>query len=208
MPKQTVNMTTREKLLAHAVKLFLKKGYDKTTTKDIAKAVGIQAPGIYHYFKSKKNILTELNEESWQKFRQMILDRAEEIDDPEERIKLYIRNMIKYQFELGQKTLILDDSVSIKNVVGRKSYEKQVFRFLRDNLQQLAEKRGIKNPIDPSLAAFSLYPMVARVYQWYKPKGHMSLEDLSEQIIRLFMEGFIGSKDKSGVNNSSTGKGA
>jgi hypothetical protein len=45
--------------------------------------------------------------------------------------------------------------------------------------------------------------MVARVYRWYNPKGRMSIEDLSEHMIRLFMEGFIGSKDESGVNNSS-----
>lgn len=195
MSKQNSSGTTREKLLSQAVKLFLKKGYDKTSTRDIAKAVGIQAPGIYYYFKSKKEILSELNEESWEKFRRMILDKAEELDEPEDRIKLYIRNMIKYQLELGERTLILDDSVTTKNVGSRKSYEKVVFHFLRNNLQELADRRGIENPIDPSLAAFSLYAMVARVYQWYKPSGQMKVDDLAEQMIRLFMEGFIGGKD-------------
>lgn len=205
MPKPTNRGTTREKLLAHAVKLFLKKGYDKTSTRDIANAVGIQAPGIYHYFKSKKDILRELNEEGWKKFCQMILDRTQELDDPEERIKLYIRNMIKFQLELGEKTLILDNSATVRNVEKRRSYEIQVFHFLRDNLRGLAEKKGIKNPIDPGLAAFSLYAMVVHVSKWYKPKGTISLEDLSEQMIRLFMEGFIGGRvDNSGVNIFST----
>jgi TetR/AcrR family transcriptional regulator, cholesterol catabolism regulator len=192
MPRQTVSVTTREKLLAHAVKLFLKKGYEKTSTRDLAKAVGIQAPGIYYYFKSKKEILDELNEESWRRFREMVLDRAREAPDPEERIRVYIRNMIRYQLELGEKTLLVDDSVTIKNVGSRKAYEREVFIFLRDSLRDLAESRGIKRPVNPTLAAFALFAMVARVYQWYRAKGPLSLEDLGDEISRLFLEGFIG----------------
>lgn len=192
MSKQAASGTTREKLLTQAVKLFLKKGYEKTSTRDIAKAVGIQAPGIYYYFKSKKDILSELNEEGWDRFRRLILDKAKELDDPEARIELYIRNMIKYEFEIGERNLILDDSISIKNAKNRKSYEKLVFQFLRDTLRELAEKRGIKNAIDPGVAAFSLYPMIAGVHRWYKPNGRIKIEDLSEQIIQLFMEGFVG----------------
>jgi TetR/AcrR family transcriptional regulator, cholesterol catabolism regulator len=192
MSREANSSTTREKLLAHAVKLFLKKGYEKTSTRDLAKAVGIQAPGIYYYFKSKKEILIELNEESWRRFREMVLEPAARAADPEERIKLYIRNMIKYQLALGEKTLLVDDSVTIKNVGSRKAYEREVFNFLRDSLRELSKNRGIENPINANLGAFALFAMVARVYQWYKPKGPISLEDLSDQMIRLFLEGFLG----------------
>lgn len=192
MAKQTIPSTTRKKLLTNAVKLFLKKGYERTSTRDLAKAVGIQAPGIYYYFKNKKEILHELNEDSWRRFREMVLDKAREASDPEEGIKLYIRNMIRFQFELGEKTLLVDDSVTIKNVGNRKSYEREVFDFLRESLRGLAKKKGIKNPFNVTLSAFTLFAMAARVYQWYKPKGLVSLEDLIEQITKLFLEGFLG----------------
>jgi AcrR family transcriptional regulator len=182
----------KEEIKQKAIKLILKKGYDRMSMKDLGKAVGIQAPGLYHYFNGKKDILHQINEEGWQTFRETILDRAKEIDDPEERIKLYIRNMIKFEFELGEKTLILDDSVSIKNVGSRKVYEKEVFHFLRDTLKELSERKGVEKPIDPVIGAFSLFAMVSRVYAWYRPSGRISADELSNQITACFLRGFCG----------------
>ncbi len=182
----------REEILEKAVKVFLKKGYEKATMRDLGKTVGIQAPGLYHYFKSKKDILHQINEDSWQKLHEMILDKAKELNDPEERIKLYIRNMIKYQFVLAEKTLLVDDSIPMKYIKGRKEEEREVFYFLRDTLGELAESRGLKNTIDPTLAAFTVYSMVARIYRWYKPNGRISIEELTEQIMQMFFHGFYG----------------
>ncbi len=184
----------REQLLGKAVQLFLKHGYEKTSMRDLAKAVGIQAPGIYYHFKSKKDILYQINQESWQKFNELILSKAKEITDPEEKIKLYIRNMIIYQLKLGQTTLILDDSTPVKYIRERKTQEREVFNFLRDTLRELAEIKGIQKTTDPTVGAFTLYSMVAHIYKWYNPKGRMSLEELANQMIRFFFSGFYGNR--------------
>src|SRR4030065_2107363 len=157
----------KEEILTKAVHLFLTKGYEKASMRDLGKAVGIQAPGLYHYFKNKKEILQQINDDSWQKFHDMILDEAKKVADPEEKIKLYIRNMIKYQFVLAEKTLIVDDSIPIKHIKGRREEERVVFCFLRDTLRELAETKGLRNDIDLTLAAFTLFSMVARIYKWY-----------------------------------------
>jgi AcrR family transcriptional regulator len=185
----------REEILEKAVKVFLKKGYEKATMRDLGKAVGIQAPGLYYYFKSKKDILHEINEESWQKFHEMILDKAKEVSDPEERIKLYIRNMVKYQFVLSERTLLIDDSTPMKYIKGRKEEEKEVFYFLKHTLDELAKAKGLKNNIDPTIAAFTVYSMVARIYRWYNPNGRISIEELTDQVIQLFLYGFYGRED-------------
>jgi AcrR family transcriptional regulator len=182
----------REEILEKTVQLFLKKGYEKASMRDLGKAVGMQAPGLYHYFKNKKQILQQINDDSWQKFHEMILDEAKKIADPEERIKLYIRNMIKYQFMLAEKTLIVDDSIPTRHIKGRREEEREVFYFLRDTLRELAETKGLRNNIDLTLGAFTLFSMVARIYRWYKPDGRLSLEELTEQMTKLFFYGFYG----------------
>lgn len=185
----------KEQLLGKAVQLFLKHGYEKTSMRDLAKAVGIQAPGIYYHFKSKKDILYQINQESWQKFNELILNDAKAIADPEEKIKFYIRNMILYQFKLGETTLILDDSgAPVKYIRERKTQEREVFEFLRDTLRELAEIKGLSKTTDPAVSAFTLYSMVARIYKWYSPKGRMSLEELADQMIRFFFNGFYGNR--------------
>jgi AcrR family transcriptional regulator len=188
----------KEEILAKAVQLFLKKGYEKASMRDLGKAVGIQAPGLYYYFKNKKQILQQINDESWQKFHEMILDEAKKVADPEEKIKLYIRNMIKYQFILAEKTLIVDDSIPIRHIKGRREEERIVFSFLRDTLRELAETKGLRSNIDLTLAAFTLFSMVARVYRWYKPDGRLNLEELTEQMVRLFFHGFYGIEEEIG----------
>ncbi|POC72277.1 TetR family transcriptional regulator, partial [Vibrio vulnificus] len=49
--------SARGKLLQTAAHLFRSKGYERTTVRDLASAVGIQSGSIFHHFKSKDEIL-------------------------------------------------------------------------------------------------------------------------------------------------------
>ena len=53
----------RGRLLSEAAKLFRDKGYERTTVRDIAAAVGIQSGSIFHHFPSKEAILYAVIEE-------------------------------------------------------------------------------------------------------------------------------------------------
>ena len=55
---------TRERILAEAAELFAARGYGATSTRDIAEAVGIRQPSLFHHFASKAAILTELLDRS------------------------------------------------------------------------------------------------------------------------------------------------
>jgi AcrR family transcriptional regulator len=48
---------TKEQILSVSAKLFLEKGYDKTSIQDIIDALGMSKGAIYHHFKSKEEIL-------------------------------------------------------------------------------------------------------------------------------------------------------
>jgi len=54
------NMTTRQKILVSAVRLFATKGFTETTVRDIATVVGINSASIYYYFPTKDDILKSL----------------------------------------------------------------------------------------------------------------------------------------------------
>jgi AcrR family transcriptional regulator len=49
----------RGRILEAALRLFADKGFDAATNKDIAAAAGITPGFIYHYFKSKRQVLLE-----------------------------------------------------------------------------------------------------------------------------------------------------
>lgn len=56
--------SARGKLLQTAAHLFRSKGYERTTVRDLASAVGIQSGSIFHHFKSKDEILRSVMEET------------------------------------------------------------------------------------------------------------------------------------------------
>lgn len=49
--------SARGRLLRQAAHLFREKGYERTTVRDLAAAVGIQSGSIFHHFQSKEAIL-------------------------------------------------------------------------------------------------------------------------------------------------------
>nr|AGS53079.1 transcriptional regulator, TetR/AcrR family [uncultured bacterium contig00036] len=55
-------LTTKEKIMDAAARLFSDKGYDCVSMRDIAAVVGIQAASIYNHFPSKRDILLSLYE--------------------------------------------------------------------------------------------------------------------------------------------------
>ena len=65
---------TRTRILASALSLFAKKGYDHTTFNDIAARLKMTKGAVYWYFKSKEALIVELVHLALEKFRRQ-LDR-------------------------------------------------------------------------------------------------------------------------------------
>lgn len=60
LTRQDMLELTRKKILSAASELFMAKGYSQTSTRDIAKKVGITQPALYHHFKNKVDIYEEV----------------------------------------------------------------------------------------------------------------------------------------------------
>lgn len=50
----------REEILDLALELFSRKGYDRTSIREIARAVGLSQAGLLHHFSSKEELFTEV----------------------------------------------------------------------------------------------------------------------------------------------------
>ncbi|MGE5660569.1 MAG: TetR/AcrR family transcriptional regulator [Actinomycetota bacterium] len=56
---------TRRRILQAAQRLFSRKGYDGTTTRDLAQAAGVAEGTLFRHFANKKAILVEVATEGW-----------------------------------------------------------------------------------------------------------------------------------------------
>ena len=74
MPRRTKEEAdkTRRRILASALTLFVKKGYEKTTFTDIAARLKMTKGAVYWHFESKESLLVALVEEMLEKFQRQL----------------------------------------------------------------------------------------------------------------------------------------
>ena len=53
-------METKPRIVREALRLFLEKGYERTSLNDIAGAVGITKPAIYYHFENKDELFNDV----------------------------------------------------------------------------------------------------------------------------------------------------
>lgn len=63
MKQEEKSLLTKKRILEAANILFLRKGFNDTTLQDIMSESGLSKGAIYHYFKSKEDIIDALNNE-------------------------------------------------------------------------------------------------------------------------------------------------
>jgi len=88
-------MDKREEIYEKALELFIAEGYEQTPLSRIAKALGITKAGLYYYFSSKEELLFFIHDRNIKRDLFPIIEAAEKIADPEERISYLIEHYTK-----------------------------------------------------------------------------------------------------------------
>lgn len=100
-------MTTKEKILNTALKLFVEKGIDKTSTNLIAKESGVASGTVFVHFKSKQEIVDTLYLNSKQKLFEGVKDSFDVNLDIKSNyynlsrsfINYFLQNPLDYDFQ-------------------------------------------------------------------------------------------------------------
>ena len=105
-------VSTKEKFVIEALRLFSEKGYEAVSVAEIASAVGCSAPALYKHYKSKKQLLEAVIEASNRGFETQMEamhfdfnsdenDRELFINMTEEEEIARLQNMVKYTIHNG-----------------------------------------------------------------------------------------------------------
>ncbi|MFG0257806.1 MAG: TetR/AcrR family transcriptional regulator [Phycisphaerales bacterium JB043] len=88
MTPEEIHITTRERLIHAAMRLFLEQGYSATGVSTILREAGVNAGSLYHFFSSKEELLKAVLETYASMLDEVVMapQRAATPDDPVERI--------------------------------------------------------------------------------------------------------------------------
>ena len=181
----------QEQLFDTAAALFAEKGYHGTSINDLARAMGLQKGSLYHYFKSKEELLFRLLDE----YITAALNEIEKIcaleDPPVEKLRQF---MLFYSgFYAGDQdrlVLLINDIDKLGDSYRVQVIEKErrYYRALTGIFSQLQDA-GIMKPMPPAVAAFAFFGMVHYTCKWFQPDGEITAEALGEMFLEIFTKG-------------------
>ena len=174
----------REALLRAAARLFVEKGFDATTTRDIAEAVGMRSGSPFYHFRSKHDLLKAAIADGLETAHERMQTVTASIDDPELRLRTMVRTHLGNLLEGEcQAPMLLYEwrslDVAARGEIGAIADRYQ--RTWQTTLDELAAAGKLRSAAPP-VRQF-LFGMLNWSRQWYRPDGALSLDELTDSVL-------------------------
>jgi AcrR family transcriptional regulator len=181
-----------QEIYDQATKLFAERGFAGTSFQDIADAVGLTRPALYHYVRSKDELLAKLVAEITEDAAAGIAAEAERLDvDAAQKVRSIVADTVRRQGEhaarfqlLVRSEADLPSDIAAKHAAGRRAVLKSVASVIGEGVEQ-----GIFRDVDPRVAALGVLGMINWVAWWYQPGGRDDLAKVCDELADLAVAG-------------------
>lgn len=183
--------TTGELAFASAVDLMYQRGFHGTSLRDVARAVGVQMSTLYYYFPSKQDLLMSIMTSAMQEMTVRVQAAVGLAEGATGMLKAAVRAHILFHADQLKEAVVadtelrsLEDEGRAQVVAMRDAYE-QIFRDIIEEGQRTGEFRDV----DAHLATRALLGAITDVANWFRPRGGLSLDEISDQYCSVFLQG-------------------
>jgi len=204
MPKPPTNPRkelVREQLIDIAAKMFDQKGYAQTGIGDIAQEIGLGRSAVYHYFRSKEEILAALVEAEALTPSHQLQELIDNTDlTPTERLRRAIVDGIVRRLSSGSRFILFSRlEAQIPEHLGGlyNQSRRQIYDFYVRCISE-GIRTGEFRDVDPKIAAFAVIGMANWTSRWYSPAGPKTPHEIAEVIADIAMQGLRAPKRGNG----------
>jgi AcrR family transcriptional regulator len=171
-PKQARSKQTKEKIVQAAIRLFQERGYEKTTSNDIAAEAGVSVGSFYVYFTDKRQLLLtifdRLADELYKNVFASLTPEHLFESDLRRRIRQALANTIAdKQKHSGLHRVVSELLLKDADFAARHKAVMSRSMAKLHELISLAHKAGLTWEIDVEAAAFIVQRVVFDVSQDY-----------------------------------------
>ncbi|RDU24679.1 TetR/AcrR family transcriptional regulator [Anaerosacchariphilus polymeriproducens] len=175
-------MMIRNNILKVSKELFLTKGYDKTSTSEIAKAVGIAEGTIFNYFKTKAEIFLGIMSEDFCSLTPEELQEIEYSNGVVDIFMEFIEKSLKKIFILPKRVLIEMGIIVMNTAKSKPDVIKKMaaidFKFMDQTMDIIRklEQDGIIKDCDEKVFSELIYSAVMYDFLMYIYEKECSIE--------------------------------
>jgi len=186
-------MVSKDNIITVASKLFVEKGFEKTTMEDIANELGIHKGSLYHHIKSKASIFYDVlrlsldeparrlekvvnrNIEPEKKFRKLISVHFENIQ----------KSSLEYQVLLNERRHMLSQMQEKIIRKKMKSYENTFIKVLGEGVK----KKVFRSDLNLRVIVDGIIGVGNATYKWFSFDGPLSIDEIARMYTELFLNG-------------------
>ncbi|MDT7603494.1 MAG: TetR/AcrR family transcriptional regulator, cholesterol catabolism regulator [Acidobacteriota bacterium] len=188
-----------EFILRTSARIFAEKGFHSTSMRDIARETRVSLAGLYYYCKSKDELLFLIQDNCFGHVLERLEARLKETTDPVERFRLVVENHLSFfAANMAEMKVLSHEAESLagemyEKVAGKKQQYTRTVRRILAEVQ--ARRTDSDKKIDLTVATYALFGMMNWIYNWYDPRGKLSVAELVETFARLFLSGILPGTD-------------
>jgi AcrR family transcriptional regulator len=177
----------RPEIIAAAARVFAERGYNGTTTTDIADALGIRQGSLYYYFNSREEALEAVCEQGATMFVRVAETIATEGLRPREALKkLVIAHLAPLSPGLDFVRVFINErrylSTSSRRRLGRLS--RRIEKVFQNVIEAGIADGSFRKDVDARLAMLAILGMCNSVQGWMRREGR-PLEEVQQALADL-----------------------
>jgi AcrR family transcriptional regulator len=173
-----------EEILAAAARIFREKGYHGASVRDIAESVGLLKGSLYHYIRSKEELLARLFEGALEDTVRELERIAAADARPSERLGEMVKAYaLAVTANLDSVGLYLREWRSLPGPeLTRLRARRRAMRALFEDVIAEGVRARELATSDPKIAALAILGMCNWIYEWYRPRGRLRPEQLASEL--------------------------
>jgi AcrR family transcriptional regulator len=196
-PRNKPEQDTRSKILATARHLFARRGYDGTTTKELAENAGIAEGTLFRHFSNKKAILVEVATQGWVELLTDLLMELSEMANYEAIAQVIYKRML----HLGKNYEVM--RICFMEVQFHSDLQEKIQKEVVAKMTDVAEAffqtaidRGVYRPLNAKVVAqvfLGMFVIAGFSHDTLlQPEAnHQDMRDMAEGLADIFLNGVL-----------------
>jgi len=189
LPRAVSERTTdrRAELLEAAVRVFAAKGFHASRVGDIANEAGVAHGLLYHYFRSKEEVLETIFRETWSTLVRET-ERIEVSGVPfREQLRRFARIYLGSWLVTPELVRVLVREVARSPEVGNRVDEiRGLFKALRRIVEAARDRGEVREDVDPAFASTAFYGALEEILTgWVLGQLPAEEEDVERAVVTV-----------------------
>ncbi len=191
--KIDTNGSVKDMILTNAAELFRKKGFAAASVRELAEALGIEAPSLYNHIGSKAELLQEIcfgvAKDYTVHMDEVLASKKNAAEKTAEIIRFHVRKLstdFDKVFVSEHEWKRLPQKFLEEFLAQRKLYENNMIAIIKEGIA----KKVFKN-ILPSISVLAILSAVRGLELRQRHKNEFTIEELEDTMIEHLLHGII-----------------